>query len=59
MKAPKRLAPDVAFRFDRKQPPPAKFNPSDWTIVKRERNTVAAQHTSGEVRKMPAHWLEQ
>lgn len=46
------------FRFGREQTPPEDFNPKDWTVIKRASCIVAARHTSGEVRKMPAHWLD-
>jgi len=50
--------PTLDFQFGRKQEKPADFTPADWTVVKRARDIVAARHTSGEVRKMPASWLE-
>lgn len=51
-------APDLDFRFDRDAAKPADFNPAEWTILKRQRETIAARHTSGIERKIPASWME-
>lgn len=50
--------PILDFQFGRNGAKPEGFNAADWTIVKRAGKIVAAKHVSGEVRKMPAGWLE-
>lgn len=51
-------SPTLDFRAGKAETKPADFNPSDWTVIKRAGNMVAATHKSGTTRKLPASWLE-
>lgn len=51
-------SPTLDFRAGKDEPKPADFNPSDWTVIKRQGDTVAATHRTGVTRKLPAEWLE-
>lgn len=51
--------PDTTFRFGANEPKPHDFNPANWTVIKRQGDTVAATHRTGVTRKLPAEWLPQ
>lgn len=51
--------PTLDFPFGLSQVKPADFTPSDWTIIKRAGDRVAARHVSGVERKLPATWMEE